>query len=108
MFSLRRISNVLSILVLVLAGFALLGPVTANASNRVSYENAVPGTAPSVPSKAEVYLDEAGQKIDMGEGVPAIDEAPSSTDFAIAAACTPVSGRDNPHYSSGDVSGHGW
>ena len=23
-------------------------------------------------------------------------------------ACTPVSGRDNPHYSSPDVSGHGW
>lgn len=22
--------------------------------------------------------------------------------------CTPESGRDNPHYSSGDVSGHGW
>lgn len=58
-------------------------------------QQAVPGVAPSgVPALG--YKDEKGKIIQ-----------PSSTVVPMS-GCTPVSGRDNPHYSSGDVSGHGW
>ncbi|WP_257578072.1 hypothetical protein [Streptomyces sp. JJ38] len=38
-----------------------------------------------------------------------MEEAAKETSGTSAlAGCTPYSGRDNPHYSGGDVSGHGW
>lgn len=38
------------------------------------------------------------------------NESPNRTSEPAVAAfgCTPYSGRDNTHYSSGDASGHGW
>lgn len=69
------------------------------ASAAVSYEDAVPGLAPAGVTN-EVYLDRQGRRI----------PAPGSAESEQAAlvGCTPESGRDDPHYSSGDVSGHGW
>lgn len=63
----------------------------------VSYQDAVPGVAPVGADATAVYLDESGREI------PVTGMAPEA-----ALACTPVSGRDRPHKSSGDVSGHGW
>jgi hypothetical protein len=83
----------------VVAGFlslALVGPTpafTATAAAAVSV--AVPAVAPPGVSSLG-YKDENGIVI---AGVPTA--VPLSS-------CTPVSGRDNPHYSGGDVSGHGW
>ncbi|MDK1476745.1 hypothetical protein QNO07_25650 [Streptomyces sp. 549] len=65
-------------------------------------EEAVPGVAPLDADSTAVYLDGSGKEIDMSAG-----EESTSTPSALA-GCTPYSGRDNPHYSRGDVSGHGW
>lgn len=82
------------------------GSTTANPS-QVSYEEAVPAVAPANADAPAVYLDSSGQVIPMpGTG----RAAGSATEAAPLAACTPVSGRDNPHRSSTGVavSGHGW
>lgn len=63
---------------------------------RISYQEAVPGIAPAGADRDAVYLDREGRKVSVPQEKPA------------AIGCTPESGRDNPHYSSGDVSGHGW
>ncbi|MEW2490873.1 hypothetical protein [Streptomyces sp. NPDC048411] len=67
-----------------------------------SYQDAVPGVAPSDADATAVYLDPSGQVI------PRTDATDATTEAALA--CTPVSGRDNPHRSSTGVavSGHGW
>ncbi|MFI7074278.1 hypothetical protein [Micromonospora sediminicola] len=85
------------------AATASATPSAATSSTHVSYEDAVPGLAPA--DAAGVYLDAQGRQIPQ----PGTDAA-AATSSAQAAAlgCTPESGRDNPHYSSGDVSGHGW
>lgn len=45
----------------------------------------------------------------MNNLVPENENSSSTSELAAAAsACTPYSGRDNTHYSSGDASGHGW
>lgn len=75
----------------------------------VSYEEAVPGRAPTASTADAVYLDAQGNQIsESGElpGSAPTTQKPSAR--AAAIGCTPGSGRDNPHYSSGDVSGHGW
>ena len=77
----------------------------SSSSAQVSYENAVPGLAPAGAASGAVYLDRQGRRI--SEWGPAVSAPPSSA-RAAAIGCTPESGRDNPHYSSGDVSGHGW
>lgn len=66
-----------------------------------SFDDAEPGVAPPGLDATAIYLDGAGRPLSV-EAVPA-----SSMDAA-AFPCTPLSGRDNPHTSSGDVSGHGW
>ena len=66
-----------------------------------SYEDAVPGIAPPGSDATAIFLDRDGQPI-------SIDGIEATSMEAAAWACTPVSGRDNPHYSSGDASGHGW
>jgi hypothetical protein len=76
----------------------------------VSYENAVPGLAPAGTADNAVYLDRQGRRI--SEWAPGAATQKSSTQESrvqgARLGCTPVSGRDDPHYSSGDVSGHGW
>lgn len=74
----------------------------------VSYEEAVPGVAPVHGAVDDaVYLDGHGRVLPgYAPAHPAADPADLSAITAIG--CTPESGRDNPHYSGGDVSGHGW
>lgn len=74
----------------------------AATSTYASYEDAVPGLAPPGSDTTATYLDSAGKPLSM-DGVEA-----TSAQTAAAGPCTPFSGRDNPHKSSGDVSGHGW
>jgi hypothetical protein len=80
------------------AGFAALAFI--GVSTPAMAAEAVPGIAPAGSDETAVYLDSAGQVIAMGT---------AGTDDALR-ACTPVSGRDNPHRSSTGVavSGHGW
>jgi hypothetical protein len=89
--SLTKISSLLTCAALtsMLAG---IGGGTATAGVSL----VVPGVAPpGVPAFG--FKDEAGNVTSApGDGI---------TPFS---ACTPVSGRDNPHYSSPDVSGHAW
>lgn len=63
-----------------------------------SRANAVPGVAPAGAGATAVFLDLSGQVI------------PRTVFPASAQACTPGSGRDEPHISSTAwaVSGHGW
>ena len=73
----------------------------AHADASVSYAAAVPGLAPAGVADKAVYRDQLGNLM----------SPPSSAETTPPSAmlgCTPGSGRDNPHYSSGDVSGHGW
>lgn len=78
------------------------------AARAVSAEVAVPGLAPAEASTSAVYLDGHGRAISRPGGMPYAAEADPSGEVSTLLACTPVSGRDNPHYSNGDVSGHGW
>lgn len=74
-----------------------------------SHEAAVPGLALAKAAARAVYLDDRGCTISYLGGVPNSDS--TSRPFpaeSVLLGCTPGSGRDNPHYSSGDVSGHGW
>ncbi len=67
----------------------------------VPSKDAVPGIAPPGADKTAVYLDSAGRVIPTAK-------SPSAVSETAGIGCTPVSGRDNPHPSAGDVSGHGW
>lgn len=79
------------------------------AGTGVSYEDAVPGLAPAGAGDTAVYLDRNGRRISEPGAAPGAEgSGKASSAPAAALGCTPVSGRDNPHYSSGDVSGHGW
>ncbi len=69
----------------------------------VSYADAEPGIAGPAADATAVYLDSAGRAI-----TPATATDPDAGTSAQALVCTPDSGRDNPHRSGGDVSGHGW
>lgn len=62
----------------------------------------VPALAPANLTGPSVYKDENGKTLFV--------EDASTTAGALAASskCTPVSGRDNPHVTGGDASGHGW
>lgn len=54
-------------------------------------------------------MDENGLEISGAGATPqATPDADDSTARAASFRCTPYSGVDNSHYSSGDVSGHGW
>jgi hypothetical protein len=64
-------------------------------------KDAVPGIAPAGADGTAVYLDSAGRVIPMAK-------SPRGVSATTLIGCTPVSGRDNPHWSSPDVSGHGW
>lgn len=78
------------------------GPRASSTHLFASYEDAVPGVAPLGADATAVYLDLSGQVI------PTTDATDVTTEAAPLAGCTPVSGRDNPHRSGNDVSGHGW
>jgi hypothetical protein len=67
----------------------------------VPSQEAVPGIAPPDADGSAVYLDAAGRLISQATG-------PNGGSDPTLIGCTPESGRDNPHYSGGDVSGHGW
>ncbi|MGL4174805.1 MAG: hypothetical protein ACRCSN_01910 [Dermatophilaceae bacterium] len=71
----------------------------------VSYDEAVPGLAPADTARTAVYLDARGSRIPQPDTTTSFTTSSSQT---AALGCTPESGRDNPHYSAGDVSGHGW
>lgn len=66
-----------------------------------SFEDAVPGVMPRGADATAVFVDDSGQ----------VMPSPWTADASAEAAalwCTPGSGRDNPHTSGADVSGHGW
>ena len=67
----------------------------------VTTAKAVPGLAPPNIGDRARYVDKHGRVISL-----ATSETPSGVDTT-ALGCTPVSLPDNPHYSLGDVSGHG-
>ncbi|MFE4656771.1 hypothetical protein ACFRFJ_08755 [Streptomyces hydrogenans] len=71
----------------------------------VSADTVVPGVAPSGFDASAVYLNHAGQAMDMH----AVNES-DTTRHAAALGCTPGSRRGSPHRSSTGVtaSGHGW
>ena len=77
-------------------------PATAADSSASSVRKAVavPGMAPAGAELTAVYLDSAGRAIPTAKGARQAGLA--------ALGCTPYSGKDDPHYSKGDVSGHGW
>ncbi len=79
-----------------LLGFVAVGPTPLVAVAAADVPIAVPAVdGPGAPSLG--YKDGSGNVIpDPNGGVSPLS------------GCTPVSGRDNPHPSSGDVSGHGW
>lgn len=77
-------------------------PASATMTTR---QAAVPGLASAADSSTAVYLDRQGRTISRPGGTPYAVGAKTAT---AAATCTPYSGKDNPHYSTGDVSGHGW
>lgn len=80
--------------------FSILIPNAAQAdeARNISHENAVPGVAPKRAENTAIYLDAQGREISNPFGVSTERDS---------VGCTPDSGRDNPHFSSGDVSGHG-
>jgi hypothetical protein len=67
----------------------------------VASKDAVPAIAPPGADKTAVYLDSAGRVIPATNG-------PSAVSDTAQIGCTPISRTDEPHYSGGDVSGHGW
>lgn len=67
-----------------------------------SFENAIPGVMPRGADDTAQFVDETGQVM------PAPWTSDTSGPQALGLWCTPGSGRDNPHLSLGDVSGHGW
>lgn len=69
---------------------------------RSTSQGAAPGLAPDGASGG-IYLDENGHVLAL-DG-PSAQAAEVVTPFS---GCTPGSGRDNPHYTAPDVSGHGW
>lgn len=74
---------------------------------------AVPGVAPSGDLSDAVYVSMDGERLgtaaELGLGDPYADTQDLGTHASPAAfGCTPVSGRDDPHVTSGDASGHGW
>lgn len=101
----RRLAGIGAALLLVLASGAS-GAAQGAEPARVSYEDAVPGVAPADVDSNAVYYDQAGREITSGGSGLASTAETSVSPQAIG--CTPGSGRDNPHPSSGDVSGHGW
>lgn len=77
-------------------------------SRSISYADARPTVAPPDADRAPVY-DEQGRRIyinfkSSNTGRPRSMQ-PSLT---AASSCQPIGKTDYPHYSSGDVSGHGW
>lgn len=76
-----------------------------SARKQLGHEAATPGLASAADDSTAVYLDQHGRTISRPGGMPYAQDASTGT---TALACTPYSGKDNPHYSSGDVSGHGW
>lgn len=74
----------------------------------ISYAEARPTVAPPDADRAPVY-DEKGRRIYMNFK-PANTARPRSMQPSLTAAssCQPIGQTDYPHYSSGDVSGHGW
>ena len=96
-------------------GLALTFSASAQASHAdssaVAHAKAVPGLAPDGGTGNEPYFDQAGRAIPNPNAAAAKERASnarSAQPNTELFGCTPVSGRDNPHYSYPDVSGHGW
>jgi hypothetical protein len=99
----KKLRNIASAL---LAIGLVVSTVAAPAAGAVEYvfawhEDAVPGVMPPGADATATFIDESGQLMPT----PGTADASAEAD---GLWCTPVSGRDNPHLSLGDVSGHGW
>jgi len=90
------------------AAAAPAAPAEPVAAPAASAEVAVPGLSPAGASTSAVYLDKQGRAVSRAGGIPYAERTARSGGVRPALGCTPVSGRDDPHYSLGDVSGHGW
>lgn len=80
---------------------ALAGSTPVGATPAPAAAEQDPAPRPAVQSKD---TPEKGYKDRQGNVIA----GPSEGAQTLASSCTPVSGRDNPHRSFGDVSGHGW
>ncbi|WP_282695451.1 hypothetical protein [Streptomyces sp. CC208A] len=100
-----RLTAIATLASLVIGGASVATTAASARDGDVSADTAVPGVAPSGSDASAVYLDGAGQVMDMD----AVDESDAPR-HAAALGCTPYSGRDNPHRSRTGVvaSGHGW
>lgn len=77
-------------------------PADASALPSTSATTAVPGIDPGGSISTAVFLDQDGRVLSR----PGANAQPSVVRPNFG--CTPVSGRDNPHYTAPDVSGHGY
>jgi hypothetical protein len=103
MKSLLRVSAVS--MVAVASSLALsFGPATSQLTAQAVAPQAPSAAAavPGVDTSGGTYLDENGHVLSMRGTDATVGVSPDS------GRCTPVSGRDNPHYTAPDVSGHGW
>ncbi|WP_329102485.1 hypothetical protein OG792_24065 [Micromonospora sp. NBC_01699] len=76
-------------------------PAAPHAAMFVPSALAVPGIAPSDADETAVYLDSTGRVMPRATG-------PDGATQRALIGCTPFSGKDNPHWSDPDVSGHGY
>lgn len=76
-----------------------MGPsyTVGSGETQQAFAAAVPAVASADSDAPAVYVDSAGSQVAASSVVVMPDHG-----------CTPYSGRDNPHYSVGDISGHGW
>jgi hypothetical protein len=77
--------------------------VGAAAPKYDSFEDAVPGVMPPGTEATVRFVDASGQVMPTNWSPLSVSDPQ-----AVSLWCTPGSGRDNPHWSLGDVSGHGW
>jgi len=82
---------------------AVAAALTVGVTPATTMAAATPAVPAAVPALAVPGAPDLGYKDEDGNVIP----DPSGGVVAFS-GCTPVSGRDNPHYSSPDVSGHGW
>lgn len=97
---------VVSIATIVVAGILVPSGAQASGSGRpdslASSTAAMPALAPPGIGDSAPYVDEAGRVVARSH-----KDLESAVPQASLSSCQPISLPDNPHYSAGDVSGHG-
>ncbi|MGI9092338.1 MAG: hypothetical protein ACR2FF_02595 [Mycobacteriales bacterium] len=97
------VALVASSLVLAAAPAVSNGSTVHGSSAKAAAVVAVPGVAPN-DAPGGTYLDQNGQVL----SITGANAGSGGSSVTPDSGCTPGSGRDNPHYTAPDVSGHGW